>query len=59
MKVVSVVVTFENGDLIRAKFTFGLSRYSDFDNSNDDDNDDNYINSKYNTIRLLRIQFIK
>jgi hypothetical protein len=52
MKVVNALVTFEKGDSLKARFTFGLSC------DNDDDND-NYINSKYNTIRSLRIQFIK
>jgi hypothetical protein len=53
MKVVNVLVTFEKGDLLKARFAFGLSC------DNDDDNSDTYINSKYNTIRSLRIQFIK
>ena len=49
IKVVNALVTFEKGDLLKARFTFGLSF----------DNDDNYINSKYRTIRSLCIQFIK
>ena len=52
IKVVNALVTFEKEDLLKARFTFGLSR-------DNDDNDDNYINSKYRTIRSLCIQFIK
>ena len=53
MKVINALVTFEKGDSLKARFAFGLSC------DNDDDNSDTYINSKYNTIRSLRIQFIK
>jgi hypothetical protein len=52
IKVVNALVTFEKGDLLKARFTFGLS-------CDNDDNDDNYINSKYRTIRSLCIQFTK
>ena len=52
MKVINALVTFEKGDSLKARFMFGLS-------CDNDDNNDNYINSKYNTIRSLRIQFIK
>ena len=55
MKVVNALVTFEKGDSLKARFTFGLT----CDNYDNDDNSDNYTNSKYNTIRSLHIQFIK
>jgi hypothetical protein len=51
-KVINALVTFERGNSLKARFTFGLSHDSD-------DNDNNYIDSKYCTIRSLRIQFIK
>ena len=52
MKVVNALVTFERGDSLKDRFTFGLS-------CDNNDNNDNYINSKYNTLRSLHIQFIK
>ena len=50
-KVINALVTFERGNSLKVRFTFGLSH--------DSDNDNNYIDSKYCTIRSLHIQFIK
>jgi hypothetical protein len=55
MKVVNALISFEKGDSLKARFTFGLSWY----NNDNDDNDDNYISSKCNTIRSLRVEFIR
>ncbi len=52
MKIVNALVTFEKGDSLKARFTFGLT-------CDNDDNSNNYTNSKYNTIRSLHIQFIE
>jgi hypothetical protein len=53
VKVVNALVTFEKGDSPKARFAFGLSC------NNENNNDNNYINSKYSMIRSLYIQFIK
>jgi hypothetical protein len=53
VKVVNARVTFEKGDSLKARFAFGLSC------NNENNNDNNYINSKYSMIRSLHIQFIK
>jgi hypothetical protein len=52
LKVVNALISFEKGDSLKARFTFGLS-------CDNDDNNDNYISSKCNTIRSLRIEFIR
>jgi hypothetical protein len=55
LKVVNALISFEKGDSLKARFTFGLS----CDNDDNDDNDDNYISSKCNTIRSLHVEFIR
>jgi hypothetical protein len=53
VKVVNALISFEKGDSLKARFTFGLNC------NNENNNDNSYINSKYSTIRSLHIQFIK
>jgi hypothetical protein len=55
MKLVNALVYFEKGYSLKASFTFWLT----CDNNDNNDNSNDYINSKYNTIRSLIIQFIK
>ena len=53
MKVVNALISFEKRD---TRFTFGLT----CDNDDNDEYDyNNYINSKDNIIRSLRIEFIR
>ena len=53
MKVVNALIAFEKRD---TRFTFGLT----CDNDDNDEYDyNNYINSKDNIIRSLRIEFIR
>ena len=53
MKVVNALIAFEKRD---TRFTFGLTCDKD---DNDEYDYNNYINSKDNIIRSLRIEFIR
>jgi len=52
--IITALVKFEKGDLIRARFTFELAS-----DNNNDNNDHATASQKYNRIKTLHIQFLK
>jgi hypothetical protein len=52
--IITALVKFEKGDLIRARFTFELAS-----DNNNDNNDHATAGQKYNRIKTLHIQFLK
>ena len=51
--IITALVKFEKGDLVRARFTFELA------SDNNDNNDHTTAGQKYNRIKTLHIQFLK